>query len=1211
MRSLRNFLALAQVIFLLTIFITVNAVAQADEKQSPAFTLEVKNNLIDLYAENADAKEILREVERLTGIKVKVLEGMEDRKVTLNIKGLPIYAVANVLGDMGLKNFAGVYDSELAVWTVYMVAEGNSLPEPIKVKVITNRADIKVKKTQIKGREVLTAEKGKNKVPVQYVKDELMLKFHHGVTQKEIDEVLKKYDLTASASDETLFKIGYIKVRIPDNKDVVSVIRELRQEPKLKLPEPNFIANALTISDPLYFSQWYAPGTNFDKAWDKVKSASIIKVAVIDSGVYAGHPDLKGKVLDGYDFVNNDADASDDNGHGTFAGGIIAAGANDIGIKGLYAYARIIPVKVIDENGLGTYEDVAKGIIFAADAGARVINLSIGGYGYSYALQDAVDYALEKGCVVVAAGGNDGIEQEIYPAAYPDVIGVSALGNDGRILPESNRGRHIAVSAPGLDIISTGIDGDYGYISGTSASAPIVSALAAMLLSERSELKSSTIRRLIMQSAKDLGEKGRDKVYGSGEIDALAALEQKVEPFHDVAVRGVSIGPSVFEKGKPTYITANIENAGTYKSEKFDIVLYEVIGDKKQQIDRKDALNITDTTKVIFEWTPEELKENFKFEVLVLLEEDENNFNNSDTTKALKLEIRDGLYVLQDVSVPVHQWIAYQATKIWAMSEIISHLDNYPESVWNKGSDPYLDPNGYGSTSGINGASEGILIGAGEEDTDLTADDTCLSPFWNNPYCYHFWEPDSPQNGAYDDGIYTYGSAYNRAEKLYSKAKTLYSANNKDEAYYWLGRIAHIITDMTVPAHVHNDPHLGDPATGDDAYEDFMKKSGYWTNGQQNYQHFSGINYQNQQYNYEGVYFPSGVKSNPTNLFKLFWYTAQKTQYFASDDYDGNNYFAKEDGTTYYFPGDSSSTYAYLWTSEGGDSVIVKDRNLIEDNYGWTYGWADLDWGPNLAKIAEANISHAMKAVAGLYRLFWNDTHSSPNLTPYTPTGWSDKIVVSTTSGATTDSSTIHTTDNLYASFAIANNSSSNISTPFYTALYVDGVEKQTWQINSLNASVIAGTPSGFNIGTLSAGTHTIKIVTDSTGAVTESNETDNEYSKTITVVQSNCTNTSTLSSVTGVVHDPALPLGGQYYWFDFQQVTTPSGEFMFKVIDFGLVANPADFSACQTSIFSFNNYILHIPDMIFNGGYYQFDLQYIPTTDGLIWFKQVSMTNN
>jgi subtilisin family serine protease len=176
----------------------------------------------------------------------------------------------------------------------------------------------------IKGRKIESITKGKNKVPIRYVKNEVLLKFNLGVSKQEIQEILKKYNLV-EVGDSALTKIGYIKVKIPDNRDVISVIKEIRKEYKLKIPEPNYISSILTVSDPLYSDQWYVPDTNFDKAWEKTESKDPIKIAVIDSGVDANHQDLNGKILNGFDFVNDDADASDDHGHGTFVAGIISA----------------------------------------------------------------------------------------------------------------------------------------------------------------------------------------------------------------------------------------------------------------------------------------------------------------------------------------------------------------------------------------------------------------------------------------------------------------------------------------------------------------------------------------------------------------------------------------------------------------------------------------------------------------------------------------------------------------------------------------------------------------------------------------------------------------------------------------------------------------------------------------------------------------------
>ncbi|MCP5005601.1 MAG: S8 family serine peptidase [Planctomycetes bacterium] len=528
-KRIKIFLPLA----ILLLAFTLNIANAEKEIEQDKYTLEVKDSLINLQADNVSFKEILRELERKTGIKINIYESVEDRKVSLNIKNLPSYALSTLLEEMSLKNSAVVYDQQLAAKVIYILPQGQDIAKVIKGKSVISPAGFSDGKNVnlIKGNEITTITKSENNVPIRYVKDELLLKFRHGVTEEEIKEILIRHDLIL-VDDKSLLKISYIKVRTA-GRDVTEVIEEISKEDKVQVSEPNYIAEIMAVADPLYDNQWYIPDTNFDKAWDTAESKNKVKIAVIDTGVNANHPDLTGRVLEGYDFVNGRPDSVDDNGHGTFVTGIISAAANDIGIKGLYDYAQIIPVKVMDKNGLGIYEDVARGVIYAADNGAEVINLSLGGYAYSSVLQEAVDYALSKDCIVVAAGGNDGIEQAVYPAANSGVIGVSALGYNGQIWIGSNSGTHIDVSAPGVDILSTGLNSDYVYAAGTSSSTPMVSALAGMLVSENPDLSSLSIVDLIIQFAKDLGDKGRDNVYGSGEIDASASLKQESESSQD------------------------------------------------------------------------------------------------------------------------------------------------------------------------------------------------------------------------------------------------------------------------------------------------------------------------------------------------------------------------------------------------------------------------------------------------------------------------------------------------------------------------------------------------------------------------------------------------------------------------------------------------------------------------------------------------------
>ena len=882
---------------LLLLFSFNNAFAETEVKKS-TFTLEVKDNLINLEATQASFKEILKELEKKAGIKINISEGVADQKVAVDIKSLPVYALSTLLEKMSLRNFAVFYDKVL---TAFILPEGKDISEFLKGKSVIRPAAFPNWKdvSRVKGREIVSTIRGKNKVPILYVKDEVLLKFHLGVTKEEIEDILKKHNLDLIAGGK-LSKIGYVKVRIPDGRDVMTVIKEIRKEYKLKVPEPNYISNVLTVSDPLYNDQWYVSDINFDKAWEEADSKSPIKVAVIDSGIDTKHPDLKGKILNGYDFLNDDADPSDDHGHGTFVAGIIAATSNDIGIKGLYDYTQIIPIKVIDENGVGTYEDTARGIIYAVDNGAKVINLSIGGYAYSFMLQDAVDYALEKGCIVVAAAGNDGIEQPIYPAAYPDVIGVSALGYNGQIWSSSNTGRHIDVSAPGVNILSTGSSSDYVYATGTSASTPMVSSLAAMLVSEKTELSSSVIERLIMQSAKDLGDEGRDKVYGSGEIDALASLEQEVEPFHDVAVRSVSVEPMVFEKGKPTYIVANIENTGTYKSEEFDVVLYEIIGEGKKEIGKKKALTVIDKLKVIFDWEPESLKENIKFEVAVFSVDDTNSSNNSKTTFSFSIKEENGLYVLYKVKPPVHQWIAFQAFKKVESddpsSPLVNEIKKYipTDSNSNYYSKDFVVPYGWSDNSDLPYIFYDALIeGVWEEDND----DYGISDTWyNDAYCRHFWTPEVGGEYDYNRGFLAANileagfcgnswinwdrndSGRMQAQRWWDLALQAYP-NDKTLAYYYLGRVVHLLEDLSVPEHSHGDSHeallwgTGNPSP----YEEYTKD---------NYKNITAGDSNTDIPNIDSIQaYPAYTPSNfDDGLTKLFYNLAEY-----ADDFDGND----------------------------------------------------------------------------------------------------------------------------------------------------------------------------------------------------------------------------------------------------------------------------------------------------------------------------------
>lgn len=356
---------------------------------------------------------------------------------------------------------------------------------------------------------------------------------------------------------------------LSSNSELVSTLTKLKNDPTVVAIEPDRQVHLMSapLSAPPYFSsQWGlgAVGSDAASVSTSTQGASVI-VAVVDSGVDAGNPDLSGKVMDGVDYrdgisyLNNsgtlidhctsytdqvpaanqthaDFGKYDPNGHGTHVAGIIAS--NGIGVRSVAPQAIIMPVRVISPQGTGDMADVACGIIYAAEHGAKVINLSIVATQDSPALNAAVAYAISKGLVVVAAAGNGGPSAlPSFPAAYPNVIGVGAVDQYGAIANFSNNGDYVDVVAPGVDIwstctspgtVCTTTDGDPNYesLSGTSMATPFVSGLAALIFAMDPHLNNSDVEGIITSSAVDKGATGKDQIYGFGLINAPAAVDK-------------------------------------------------------------------------------------------------------------------------------------------------------------------------------------------------------------------------------------------------------------------------------------------------------------------------------------------------------------------------------------------------------------------------------------------------------------------------------------------------------------------------------------------------------------------------------------------------------------------------------------------------------------------------------------------------------------
>ncbi len=283
------------------------------------------------------------------------------------------------------------------------------------------------------------------------------------------------------------------------------------------------------VNDPLTTRQYSLDRMRVRDAWSLTKGGSTV-VAVVDTGVQFNHPDLQGRLLGGYDFVNRDSDASDDNGHGTWVSGVIAANPNNgIGTAGITWTNKVLPVKVMDATGHGMTSDLALGIDYAVQHGARIINLSLGGFPDEYLVKDAISRAWTAGAVVVAAAGNYRTSQPSYPASYPHVISVSATQADDEFTNWSNYGLNVDVAAPGAAVTTTNCNacngwGDYTDISGTSFSTPNAAGVVALIMARYPAATNSWVVDRLLGTADDLGFAGWDDRYGRGRINAWRAV---------------------------------------------------------------------------------------------------------------------------------------------------------------------------------------------------------------------------------------------------------------------------------------------------------------------------------------------------------------------------------------------------------------------------------------------------------------------------------------------------------------------------------------------------------------------------------------------------------------------------------------------------------------------------------------------------------------
>jgi serine protease len=323
-------------------------------------------------------------------------------------------------------------------------------------------------------------------------------------------------------------------------RPVDEVVAELAADPSVDVVEPNYRVEladegtVVAVDDPQTGDQYSLDQMRVRQAWGSTTGASNV-IAVLDTGVKLDHPDLAGRLVAGYDFVNDDTNPTDDNGHGTWVSGIIVARANDgYGIAGISWSDKVMPVKIMNGEGSGSTADLLDGLRWAADHGADVINMSIGGFPYSQLVQDAVNYAWGKGAVLVGAAGNNRREETFYPASFNNVVSVSATQVNDEFSNWSSWGPKVDVSAPGSSVLTTNCYtctyadhdtwGSHTFISGTSFATPNVAGVVALIRAKYPTYTPAQVVSRLLATTDDLGYAGWDNRYGRGRVNAQRAV---------------------------------------------------------------------------------------------------------------------------------------------------------------------------------------------------------------------------------------------------------------------------------------------------------------------------------------------------------------------------------------------------------------------------------------------------------------------------------------------------------------------------------------------------------------------------------------------------------------------------------------------------------------------------------------------------------------
>ena len=442
----------------------------------------------------------------------------------------------------------------------------------------------------------------------EFSPQQILVKFKQHTSLPEAAEIHRQL---GGQAKETISGIGVQVIRIPKGQ-VKEKVKAYSSNPRVAYAEPDFVVEALgTPDDPGFVSQWGMVRIQAPEAWDVTTGSPSINIAILDTGVDLDHPDLADRIVSNINFSSS-ATVDDVHGHGTHVAGIAAAMTNNgVGVAGLGYTATIMNVKVMGDSGAGAYSSVASGIVWAADNGADIINMSLGGSGYSATLEDAVNYAWSKGVVVVAAAGNGGSSAPFYPAYYTNCIAVAATDAYDAKTSWSNYGYWVDVAAPGVGIYSTLKDNGYGYKSGTSMASPHVAGLAGLVFATVSDADgdgnvNDEVRSRIEANCDDIGVSGigYGRINAARAVDSIPVLAGSITGRVSDAKDGSAISGAQVSDGMRTALT---DAAGMYTIDDVSPGSYQLTASKEGYQTSSLTANVLSRTTAVADFSLNEV----------------------------------------------------------------------------------------------------------------------------------------------------------------------------------------------------------------------------------------------------------------------------------------------------------------------------------------------------------------------------------------------------------------------------------------------------------------------------------------------------------------------------------------------------------------------------------------------------------------------------